>query len=203
MPSRKPARSRPKTYEPGDRVQPRRAYGVVGHVVEVIRRSKPAFFGYLVRMHGGNLVELAGTDVVEPPRLLLEEYRRWEEDLLGWEYIALLDDARLAQLRMEWIEVHKTVARLRPDWIPHRRDGVAPVHRVTITKTSERYEAFSSNGAHLRLRERHYWWLRCPCGFHEVVESSKEARRRKGEHDTPSESSGEHSPRGDASDTAR
>ncbi|MFI6497115.1 hypothetical protein [Nonomuraea typhae] len=152
--------------------------------MKVIYRSRPAFFGYLVDF-GDHQRELAGTDVVEPPRLLLEEYRKWQDDYLGWEYIALLDDARLVQLRMEWCEVNKMLAGLRPDWIPHRREGVQPVHRVTITKTTDRYEAFSSNGAHLRLRERHYWWLRCPCGLHEVVESSKAARRRKGEHDTP------------------
>jgi hypothetical protein len=34
--------------------------------------------------------------VVEPPRPLLEEYRRWMADDLGYEYIALLSDARLA-----------------------------------------------------------------------------------------------------------
>ncbi|MBB3726070.1 hypothetical protein [Nonomuraea dietziae] len=153
-------------------MQLRGAYGVVGSVVEVIRRSKPAFFGYLVNLNG-KPVELAGTDVVEPPRPLLEESRRWQEDLLGWEHVALLDDARLAQLRMEWTEVYKALAKLRPDMIPHRGDGVQPVHRVSIRKTTERYEAWSSNGAHLRVRERHSWWLRCPCGHVEVTESSQ------------------------------
>ncbi|WP_214317110.1 hypothetical protein [Nonomuraea sediminis] len=185
MPSRKPARQpRPKTYEPGDRVQVRRAYGVIGRVVEVIRRSKPAFFGYLVDF-GEHRREFAGTDVEDPPRPLLEEYCRWQEDLLGCGYVALLDDARLAQLRMEWTEAYKMLARLRPDMIPHRVVGVEPVHRVSVTKHTERYEAFSSNGAHLRVRHRHTWWLRCPCGLVEVAESSHEARRRKAAHDTP------------------
>ncbi|MEU1880892.1 hypothetical protein ABZ470_26595 [Streptosporangium sp. NPDC020072] len=160
-------------------------YALVGHVVEVIRRSQPAFFDYLVRMPSGDLVELAGADVVEPPRLLLEEYRKWQDDYLGWEYIALLDDARLAQLRMEWREAYKTLAKLRPDLIPHRREGVQPVHRVTITKTTERHKNYSSNGAFIREIDRYFWWLKCPCGLHEVAESSQEARRRKGEHDTP------------------
>ncbi|MFI9553657.1 hypothetical protein [Nonomuraea endophytica] len=181
----KPARPpRPKTYEVGDRVQVRRAYGVVGRVEKVIRRSRPAFFGYLLNLNG-DLVELAGVDVVEPPRPMLEEYQHWQDDLLGSEYIALLDDARLTQLRMEWCEAHKTLARMRPDWIPHRRDDVRPVHRVNIIKTTDRYESWSSNGAHRRVRQRHTWWLKCPCGFREAVESSREARRRKTGHDTP------------------
>ncbi len=178
----KPAR--PRTYEPGDRVQLRGAYGVIGTVVQVIRRSKPAFFGYLVDLRGER-VELLGSDVVEPPRPLLDEWRRWLDDDLGWEYIALLPDARLAQLQREWKEVNRTLARLRPDMIPHRREGVKPVHRVGIVKTTERYEAWSSNGAHLRVRERHTWWLKCPCGLHEVAESYQGAMSRKTEHDTP------------------
>ncbi|MEV1170133.1 hypothetical protein [Nonomuraea sp. NPDC049784] len=48
MLSRKSARTpRPKTHQPGDRVQVRRAYGLIGRVEKVIYRDKPAFFGYL------------------------------------------------------------------------------------------------------------------------------------------------------------
>ncbi|WP_219517626.1 hypothetical protein [Nonomuraea ceibae] len=83
--------------------------------------------------------------------------------------------------------MNTTLARLRPDMIPHRREGVQLVHRVTITKTTERHKNYSSNGAFTREIDRHTWWLKCPCGLHEVAESSSEARRRKDEHDRPLE----------------
>ncbi|UBU16608.1 hypothetical protein [Nonomuraea gerenzanensis] len=66
--------------------------------MKVIYRNRPAFFGYLVDF-GDHQRELAGTDVVEPPRLLLEEYRKWQDDYLGWEYIALLDHTSVDRRR--------------------------------------------------------------------------------------------------------
>ncbi|MFD8564857.1 hypothetical protein ACFV1N_46970 [Streptosporangium canum] len=186
MPLRKRSRKvpRPRTYTPGERVQLRGAYGVTGHVLKVIYRNSPPFFGYLLTV-GGKEVEVAGRDVVDPPRPLLEEWRTWCADDLGYEYVALLDDARLAQLQREWTEANPVLARDYPRYMPRRIEGVEPVHRAKIVKTTERYETWSSNGAHLRVRHRHSWWLRCPCGLHEVVESSHAAKTRKAEHDTP------------------
>lgn len=175
---------RPRTYGPGDRVQIRRAYGVTGIVVEVIRRSRPAFFGYLVELNGERR-EFPASCVEEPPRPLLDEWRRWLAEDLGPEFVALLPDERLAQLQREWAEVHPRLAERHPDLGPRRIPGVAPLHRVSINKHTETYEAFSSNGAHLRRRSRSHWWLRCPCGFLEVAESYADAKRRKEEHDTP------------------
>ncbi|WP_345486018.1 hypothetical protein, partial [Planotetraspora phitsanulokensis] len=147
MPSRKPARPpRPKTYQPGDRVQIRRAYGVIGHVVEVIRRSKPAFFGYLIDF-GDHQREFLGSDVVDPPRPLLEEYRQWMADDLGAQYIALLSDAKLARLQREWLEVNRKLTERYPQMLPQRLPGVEPVHRVTIRRTTQRDKNVSSNGA--------------------------------------------------------
>lgn len=180
---RKPARS--KTYQVGDRVQPRRAYGVTGRVVEIIRRNTHPLLSYRIRLRDGQEVVLPASEVEDPPRPLLEEYRTWLNDGLGPEYIALLDDKRLAQLQREWAEAYPQLAATRPDWIPRRVEGVQPVHRVTITKTTRRELNVSSNGAFIRHRNRHVWWLKCPCGLVEMAESAQEARRRKAEHDTP------------------
>ncbi|GGP08341.1 hypothetical protein LDL08_22345 [Nonomuraea glycinis] len=49
-----------------------------------------------------------------------------------------------------------------------------PVHRVTITKTTERHKIHSSKGAFIREIDRRFRWSERPCGLHEVAESTGE-----------------------------
>ncbi|MBG0831581.1 hypothetical protein HS041_28000 [Planomonospora sp. ID67723] len=59
-------------------------------------------------------------------------------------------------------------------------------HQEPKERNAIHWNHHRSNGAHLRVRHRHSWWLRCPCGLYEVVESARAAKARKAEHDTPS-----------------
>jgi hypothetical protein len=171
-----------RPYRVGERVQLRGCYGVTGHVLQLIYRNRPPSFGYLPAI-AGEQREVRGADVIDPPRQLLQEYRRWQDDGFGQDYVQLLDDRCLAQLQREWIEVHPTLARAHPRFIPHRIDGLEPIHRAKIARTTDRYETWSSNGAHRRVRERATYWLSCPCGWRTVAETSREARHDKEEHE--------------------
>ncbi|WP_440063881.1 hypothetical protein [Streptosporangium sp. OZ121] len=145
--------ARPRTYAPGDRVAFKThdgtgiKFGLVGKVVEVIRRSNPPFFGYLISVNGLEPTEFQGALVTDPPRPLLDEWRKWNTECLGREFVAGLNDKRLAQLRREYVEAYPRLSRDFPHHIPNRMPGVEPLHHVTITRTTTRHTNRSSNGA--------------------------------------------------------
>ncbi|WP_345432023.1 hypothetical protein [Actinoallomurus vinaceus] len=167
----------------GDRVK--LTFGVHGVVTAVVRRSKPAFFGYMISIKGGEPQEFPGDCVHEPDRPLLAEWRRWQDsDDLGPYFLAALSAADLAQFRREYAEANPAIARRFPERIPGRGDGVEELHHVTVSVEISRYEAWSSNGAHLRRRHRRFYWLRCSCRqFVAVLDGIREeAWRRELEH---------------------
>lgn len=174
---------RPRRYRPGDRVQVF-AYGLVGKVVEEIYRSNPPFWGYAIELHG-TVHEVPGSKVSDPPRPILEEWRRWLEQDLGADYCAIISDAKFARLRAEWAEAHPELAARSPHRGPTRYPGYEnPIHMVTVTRTVDRHINRSSNGAFERRIDRPCYWLYCPCPWDtHVAESYQEAMRRKADHE--------------------
>lgn len=173
-----------KPYRQGDRVRIRGPLGVTGRVVDVIRHSNPAWLGYLVDLGEGRQVEIPAYLAAEPHRYLLAQWRRWSAKDLGIDFIAWLTDEQLTQLQAEYLEENpraRTGPRSR--FVPHRISGFEPLHLVEIAKTSERYETTKSNGSCRRTRVRHWWWVRCACGFCACVDSAADARRTKETHE--------------------
>lgn len=180
-----PSRPRPRTYAVGDRVQI--AFGVVGRVTEVIRRNAPPFFGYGVSIDGRAPIEVQGAQVQDPPRPMLDEWRFWNQEDLGVNFVAVLDDSRLAQLQREYSEANPEQARRWPRLIPQRWDGAEPLHYVKVTRTATRERNISSNGAFIREFDRFYYWLKCTCGLHQCWDSRHAAHTVKEGHETLTE----------------
>uniref|UniRef100_UPI003F497AB1 hypothetical protein n=1 Tax=Nonomuraea sp. CA-251285 TaxID=3240002 RepID=UPI003F497AB1 len=180
MPARKKnPTQRPRTYNVGDRVS--LGFGTIGRVTAVLRESNPGFFGYMVSINGGEPQRHQGAQVKEPPRPLLEEWRTWGD--LAPHIVAGLNAERLAQLRMEYAEANPKLTSRYPHLIPDREPGVEPLHLVTWVKTTERWRTWSSNGAHERITNHHFWWVKCTCGdLRACAESVFQARRVKSDH---------------------